>query len=66
MKTKKTKGGPVNRPPTTDKAQANLDALGELLSDVADSIREATVREQVLDNADPVDRSRFPSVGGAR
>ncbi|MBZ5739775.1 hypothetical protein [Nocardioides mangrovi] len=67
-KVKQTKGGPVTRPPTTDKAQANLDTLGELLGDVADAIREADAREQVVQRANEgqADPRRFPSIKGGQ
>jgi hypothetical protein len=59
-KIKQTSYGPVKRPPTTTRADEGLDTLGELLGDVADAIREADRREQVIDSAGEVDRGRFP------
>ena len=69
-KTRKTSfGGVVSRPATTDKAQSNVDALGSLVGELADAIREAQAREQVVDGASTVDRGRFPTAlrgGGNR
>lgn len=62
MKVKQTKGGPINRPATTDKASANIDGLGELLGDLAEAIREAQAREEVVSSASRVDPARFPSM----
>jgi len=70
MRTKKTPWGVANKPATTDKAQSNVDALGGLLNDLANAVREAQARERVIDSASDVDARRFPIVqatgGGSR
>jgi|JI10StandDraft_1071094.scaffolds.fasta_scaffold63937_8 hypothetical protein len=65
-KVKNTPYGPVKRPPNPSRAEDGLDTLGELLGDIADSIREADQRERVIDSATSVDERRFPAVRSQR
>lgn len=61
MTTKKTKFGPVKRPPSLDDDRKQADQWGEQLNEAIDIARQVAAREKALNDASAVDTKRFPS-----